>query len=86
MHTYIILILIFRSGRMLAVGLSQGPLHHYFYVFLDRFAPGILDFICTLGQEVVIFRSLEVSGSVLCIELPAVRRTQHVNIGLNFLN
>ena len=29
-----------RSGRMLAVGLSQGPPHHYWYKYLDLLLPG----------------------------------------------
>lgn len=29
-----------RSLRMLTVGLSQGPPHHYWYLYLDRFLPG----------------------------------------------
>eukprot|EP00093_Oithona_nana_P012021 12021.XXX_625050_625827_1 [CDS] Oithona nana genome sequencing. len=28
-----------RSGRMAAVGLSQGPPHHYWYVWLDKLLP-----------------------------------------------
>jgi len=29
-----------RSARMFAVGLSQGPPHHYWYTYLDRLLPG----------------------------------------------
>jgi hypothetical protein len=29
-----------RSGRMLAVGLTQGPPHHFWYLALDRYLPG----------------------------------------------
>jgi len=28
-----------RSGRMFAVGLSQGPPHHYWYMYLDKILP-----------------------------------------------
>jgi len=28
-----------RSGRMFLVGLSQGPPHHYWYVYLDKWLP-----------------------------------------------
>ena len=29
-----------RTKNMIAVGLAQGPFHHYFYLLLDRFLPG----------------------------------------------
>merc|ERR1711971_492338 len=28
-----------RSGKMFAVGLSQGPPHHYWYLYLDKILP-----------------------------------------------
>jgi len=29
-----------RTGRLFLVGLSQGPPHHYFYIWLDKAVPG----------------------------------------------
>lgn len=40
-----------RSGRMFLVGLSQGPPHHFWYIWLDKKLPGKAAF--TVGKKIL---------------------------------